>query len=240
MGLFSDKMKNFRLPFCAAVIVAGGSSARFGTDKLLVDLDGIPVLGRTIRAFAEADCIQEIVVVARQEAAESVARLGRAYGDGKLSRIVFGGKTRALSAYEGIMAASASAELIAVHDGARPLVTQSIIRDAVWAAYRGVAAAPAVPVRDTIKVASDGIVTATPDRGSLFFVQTPQVFRAEIIKAALTDAVANAPDVTDDCSAAERIGARITLTTGSEENLKITTPLDLELASAILRRRKAV
>jgi 2-C-methyl-D-erythritol 4-phosphate cytidylyltransferase len=233
-------MKDIRLPFCTAVIVAGGNSVRFGADKLFADLEGVPVLGRTILAFAEADCIQEIVVVARQDAAEYTAKLGRTYGGGKISQVVFGGKTRVMSAYAGVMAACERAELIAIHDGARPLVTQGIIRDAVWAAYRGMAAAPAVPVRDTIKVASDGTVTSTPDRSSLFSVQTPQVFRAEIIKAALADAVANVPDVTDDCAAAERIGAPVTLTAGSEENIKITTPLDLELAEAILRRRCAI
>lgn len=226
------------MAFCSAVIVAGGSSVRFGADKLFAELDGQPVLGRSIAALAACDCVQEIVLVVRENIIPHAQELAKIYGRGKVRAVVPGGETRVQSACAGVFTVSPKAEIIAIHDGARPLVSEDIVLDAVWGAHRHLAAAPAIPVKDTVKIAADGVVQSTPDRKTLFAVQTPQVFRTEIIKAALTNAVKNAPQVTDDCSAAEAIGAKITLTQGSEENLKITTPLDLELAEAILRRRK--
>ena len=143
------------------------------------------------------------------------------------------------SCFAGAMAVSDKAEIIAIHDGARPLVTEEIVDAAVWAAYRHSAAVPAVPVRDTVKMAAGGVVTATPERDLLFAVQTPQCFQRDLIKGALLKAVQEKWEITDDCMAVERIGGRIWLTEGSEENLKITTPLDLELAELILKRRLA-
>ena len=230
-------MKNFRLPYCSAVIVAGGSSTRFGTDKLFAELGGVPVLGRTLMTFASCACIQEIILVVRPTILGQAARLARAYGGEKLRLVVPGGETRTLSAYAGVMSVSKKARLIAIHDGARPLVSDKIIEDAVWAAYRHIAAAPAIPVRDTVKIAYGGVVESTPDRSTLFAVQTPQVFQADVIRAALCAAAENGQSTTDDCAAAENIGAEITLTQGSEENIKITTPLDLALAEYILGRR---
>lgn len=237
MKTVSETMKKLRLPYCAAVIVAGGSSERFGADKLFAEIDGKPVLGMSLEAFANAACINEIILVVREAILDRAARLARAYGGGKVRRVVPGGSTRVLSSYAGVMSVSKKAKLIAIHDGARPLVSEKVIADAVWAAHRHLAAAPAIAVRDTIKIACDGVVTATPDRGSLFAVQTPQVFRSEIIQAALVNAAQKQLPVTDDCAAAEAIGAQITLTPGSEENIKITTPFDLAMANLIVTRR---
>ena len=234
----SEKMKTARLPYAAAVVVAGGSGTRFGGDKLMADLGGMPVLARTLLAFERTAAVGAIVVAARQEAVQAVKALGRQYGVTKLVAVVPGGDTRARSCLAGVMAAPPEAELIAIHDGARPLVTEEVILDALWTAYRHTAALPAVPVRDTVKEAADGVVTATPDRSSLFAAQTPQCFQADLIRAALTDAAANAPEVTDDCLAVERIGGKIYLSRGSEENIKITTPLDLRLAELILKGRE--
>lgn len=240
MGVFSDRIRAARCPEAAAVIVAGGSGTRFGGDKLMAELGGMPVLARTLLAFEAASLVTEIVLVTREDAMTDMRELCRRYGVTKLRLTVPGGETRLLSAYAGVMAASPEAGIIAVHDGARPLVTDKLISDAVWAAYRHGAAAPAVPVRDTIKRAEDGVVTGTPERKSLFAVQTPQCFEAAVIRAALMDAVKNAPDVTDDCMAVERLGGQIFLTEGSEENIKLTTPLDLALAELILKRREKV
>ena len=239
MKKISEILKNVRLPYCSAVIVAGGSSARFGTDKLFAEIGGVPVLGRTLEAFAAAGCIQEIVLVVRPAIMDRASRLARAYGGGKVSLVVPGGESRTLSAYAGVMSASKKARLIAVHDGARPLVSHAVIEDAVWAAYRYTAAAPAIAVRDTIKIASGGVVDSTPDRETLFAIQTPQVFQADIIRAALCAAAERNWNPTDDCAAAEAIGAQLVLTQGSEENLKITTPLDLALAELIAGRRES-
>ncbi len=237
METLSDKIKQKRIPFCSAVIVAGGSSVRFGADKLFAEISGSSVLARSIRAFASCEFIQEIVLVVREEILPQAQSLAQAIAGPKLRAVVPGGSTRAQSSFAGVMAVSPAAELVAIHDGARPLVSHEVILDALWGAHRHHAAAPAVPVKDTIKIASDRVVTETPDRSRLYAVQTPQVFRCELIKAALTSAMEKQTPVTDDCSAAEAIGIPVYLTEGSEENIKITTPLDLELSEAILRRR---
>ena len=239
-GAISKKIREARCPCSAAVIVAGGSGVRFGSDKLMADLDGVPVLVRTLTAFENTELVREIVVVARSDALEQVRGLCAEHGLAKVTAVVPGGSTRALSCFAGVMAVSDRADIVAIHDGARPLVTPELITDALWNAYRHGAAVPAVPVRDTIKRAEDSIVTETPDRKSLFAVQTPQCFQRNLIQAALMDAVKNAPEITDDCMAVERLGGKIRLTEGSEENIKITTPLDLELAELILRKRRTI
>jgi 2-C-methyl-D-erythritol 4-phosphate cytidylyltransferase len=135
------------------------------------------------------------------------------------------------------MAADPGAEIILIHDGARPLVTEAVIRAAAEGAKEYGAALPAVPVTDTIKVSGDGFVESTPDRSTLFAAQTPQAFQAELIKAALTDAVEKGLELTDDCAAVERLGMRVRLVTGDGENRKITTPPDLAMAETLLRQR---
>ena len=134
--------------------------------------------------------------------------------------------------------ARADAKLLAVQDGARPLVTPELFDAVVLRAAVYAAAAPAVPVHDTIKLARDRRVTETPDRSMLFAVQTPQVFDAGLLKAALQSALTEHAALTDDCSAVERLGKAVYLTDGDEENIKITTPLDLIVAETILRRRE--
>ena len=238
MGALAEKIKRERLPYAAAVIVAGGSGTRFGGDKLMADLGGMPVLARTMLAFERAEPVRALVVAARRELTETVWALGRQYGITKLTAVVPGGDTRTRSCLAGVLAVPAEAELIAVHDGARPLVTEKVIRDALWTAFRHTAALPAVPVRDTVKIVEKGMVSGTPDRSHLAAAQTPQCFQADLIRAALLDAAENAPDITDDCLAVERIGGRIALSEGSEENIKITTPWDLRLAELILEGRE--
>ena len=116
-------------------------------------------------------------------------------------------------------------------------MTDVIITDTISAAQKCRAAAPGIPVRDTVKVTSDGIITGTPARSTLSAIQTPQVFQADLIKAALTNAMRKHLAITDDCSAVEQLRVKPVVTQGSEENIKITTPIDIELAELILRRR---
>ena len=130
-------------------------------------------------------------------------------------------------------------QLIAIQDGARPLVTTQIIDEAILRARECGAAAPAVPVKDTVKQARDAMVIRTPDRRELFAVQTPQVFQADLIRGALGKAMADGAELTDDCSAVERLGFPVALTQGSYENIKITTPVDLALGEAILNWRES-
>lgn len=225
-------------PYCAALIAAAGCSARYGGEnKLLQELGGMPVLMRTLLAVDRCEGIDEIVIAAREDELLRYAELCKAYGLQKPVKIIVGGATRTESVLRAALEASREAEFFAVQDGARPLVTAEIIDDTLAAARTYLAAAPAIPVRDTIKVAHDGIVESTPERSTLFAVQTPQVFAADLLKAALQSALADGAAVTDDCSAVERMGKEVHLTAGSEENLKITTPGDLVIAEAILQRR---
>ena len=137
------------------------------------------------------------------------------------------------------LAAGDSCELLAVHDGARPLILPEQVDDMVRLGQRTYAAAPALPVTDTVKVADmAGLVQSTPDRKTLYAVQTPQVFQANILKAALQSAIQAGADITDDCSAVERLGKEVWLAPGWRENIKITTREDLTMAEAFLRERE--
>ena len=241
MGIFR-KMQKARpeKKRCVAVIVAAGSAVRMqGIDKSMADLNGQPVILRTLRAFENCDCIHEIVVVTRGDLIEPIQSLCQKAGIAKVQAVICGGTERRDSVLAGLDWAANRAELAAIHDGARPLVPVDVIQEAVTVALRTGAAAPAIPVKDTIKVAKDRVILATPDRNSLQAVQTPQVFDLDLIRGALYKAVKDNIPVTDDCAAVERLGMKIHLTTGSEENIKITTPLDLTLVKAILDRRES-
>ncbi len=224
---------------CAAVIVAAGSATRMqGIDKMLAPLAGVPVVLRSVRALAASDCIDSLVLVTRAELMETLRMLCAEVS--KPVTVVAGGASRPESVLAGLAALPEGTELAAIHDGARPLVTQSVIAEAVEAAGRCGAAAPAVPVHDTIKQAENGLVRATPERKTLFAVQTPQVFDVKLLKTVLRTAMERGIALTDDCSAVEAAGKPVVLTQGCEENLKITTPVDLTLAEAILKRRKTM
>ena len=235
--LFSKDKREY--PVCSAVVAAAGSSRRMGGgNKLLLPLDGIPVLVRTLRALEEATLVREIVVASREEDLLVLGDLCNAYGIFKPVKIVCGGETRAASVLAATMECREDAAFIAVHDGARPLATPELIDNVIRLAFRTNAAAPAVAVKDTIKVVEENKVVTTPDRDTLRCIQTPQVFDAALLRAALQAAVAGEIPITDDCSAVERLGKEIYLTEGSYENIKITTPEDMALATAILERRE--
>ena len=234
---FKKKKKPVR-PLCGAVIAAAGSSTRMGEDKLLLALGEEPVLVHSLRAFQAAPEIAEMVVVTRQELIVPVAQLCKDYGLDKVSKVVAGGQTRTESVRLGILELTSDPELIAVHDGARPFVTGEIIAGAVAAARKYGAAAPAVPLTDTIKELDDsGLAARTVDREKLRAVQTPQIFQEGLIRAALQKALEDGAVLTDDCAAVERLGMKVMLTTGSEENIKLTTPADLVHARTILEER---
>ena len=234
------KIREVNRPFCTALVAAAGSSSRMGgVDKLMEFLDNVPVLMRTLTALQQADSIDEIVIATRESALVDISALCKTYGITKCTKVVRGGESRCHSVLLAALEASPEAKLLAVQDGARPLVTPELIDRTVEAAAKCGAAAPAVPVKDTIKtVAEDGAVTGTPDRSTLRAVQTPQVFETDLLKAALQSALENEVSVTDDCSAVERLGKVVYLIDGDEENLKITTPMDLVVAEAILAERE--
>lgn len=232
MKLFRKKKKEAG-PACSAVVVAAGASSRMGFDKVLAQVGGVPVIVRCLEAFQQAPGVAEVVVVTREELVPDIARLCQDFGLTKVVKVIRGGETRVQSARLGTLECVRGAKLIAIHDGARPFVTVQIIEDAIAQAAVSAAAAPAVPVKDTIKLAQDGVVEQTLERGALYAVQTPQVFDADLIRAALQKALDDGAQLTDDCAAVERLGMKVALTAGDERNIKLTTPFDLLVGEAL-------
>ena len=220
---------------CGAAIVAAGSARRMaGVDKIMADLGGEPLLVRTVRAFQETAVVKQIVIVTRPNLIGPVSAVCEAAGFSKVKAVITGGDTRQASVQLGLAALS-GVRLAAVQDGARPFVTPQLIDRVVRAANTYGAAAPAIGVKDTVKVAKGGLVVRTPDRSTLFAVQTPQAFDFDLLRGALSQAEKDGAAVTDDCSAVERLGMKVRLVEGEEENFKVTTRQDLLLARAIVQ-----
>lgn len=236
-----QKLQDKRRPFCSAIVPAAGTSQRMGGEnKLFMSLAGVPVLMRTLCAIDKAELVDEIIVATQEELLLDVASLCSRCGLHKPVRVIRGGSTRTESVLAAALEADPRAELIAVHDGARPLVLPEDFDQMIRLGKRTFAVAPALPVSDTIKVADmNGLVQSTPERKTLYAVQTPQVFQANILRAALQAALNSGAEMTDDCGAVERLGKEVYLTPGNTENIKITTPLDMTIAEGILKYREA-
>ena len=223
MKLFDrlGRLRDRRRPYCTMIVPAAGESRRMGGgNKLLLPLEGEPVLAHTLRAIDAATLVDEIILATRTECLAEMAELCRRCGLQKPVRVVVGGETRTHSVLAAALEANEKARLIAVHDGARPLIRPEQIDELIRFGERTYAAAPAVPVTDTVKRAepSTGRVLETPDRAALFAVQTPQVFQAELLKAALQSAVNAEVTLTDDCSAVERLGLSHRRGSGEHQN----------------------
>ena len=224
---------------CGAVIVAAGNASRMGgIDKVMAQLKGEPMIARTVRTFQECDAISEIVIVTREDLIIPITDICRDMYASKVKAVVRGGKSRQESVSLGLNTLSKSVKLAAVHDGARPLITWEVIDRTVRAANSYGAAAPAIPVKDTIKVVEGRVVKNTPDRSTLFAVQTPQVFDFDMLRGALKKAEADGAAVTDDCSAVELMGMSVKIVEGDERNIKVTTPMDLKIAEMLLEDEK--
>ncbi len=250
-------------PCLTVIVAAAGAARRMGGSKQFIPLLGIPVLARTLTVLDKNPYVKSIVVVGRNDELCDIQSIVEKYEISKVSAIVEGGNTRFDSVLKGLEACPLSGlsdEYIAVHDGARPLVTDGIITSALNLAKMYGAAAPGVNVKDTVKeVDESGKVLRTPRRKSLFAVQTPQIFARDIYEEAYKRAkkamengraqantdlpqgerplFSNVPEFTDDCSIMEWAGYFVYLSEGSYENIKITTLEDLEIAEAILKRR---
>ena len=232
MPLFFGKQKE--KPFVSAVVPAAGSSTRMGSgNKLMLEIDGVSVLARTILAFEENSSIDEIILVCREQDMVEYQELIHRYGFVKVSMIIRGGKTRTESVLAGVRAAEKAA-VVAIHDGARPLVSQKIISDTVEVAVRERAAAPVVPIKDSVKKLEGGKIIADVPRAGIAAVQTPQCFERELVLKALERAVKEGVPLTDDCSAVEATGVTCVATQGNYKNIKITTPEDIAIAEALL------
>ena len=225
------------LKYCGAVIVAAGTASRMGgIDKVMAPLRGEPLLLHSVREFQNCDAIREIVIVTREDLLMEVMSLCNRFS--KVRGVVVGGADRPASVQAGLNNLSDKVKLVAVHDGARPLITWQVIDRTVRAAHSYGAAAPAIPVKDTIKIVKGGIVSSTPDRNTLQAVQTPQVFDLQLLKGALIKAQKDKTPITDDCSAVENMGMSVKIVEGDERNLKVTTPMDIKIAELLLEETK--
>lgn len=233
-----SEKKGEKTQSCSVVVVAAGSGQRMGADKLMLELGCMPVLARTLLVFQNCDVVDEIIVVTRMDKVEEIAALCKKFGITKAVKVIRGGKTRMESALAGVSEVKANASLIAIHDGARPLVTEDVIRRTVDAAAKYMSAVPVISVTDTLKaVDEDGFVVGAVDRASTVRVQTPQVFNADLIKGALSKAVSDGLTLTDDCSAVEIMGVKTRTVEGDADNIKLTEPRDVLLAELILKNR---
>lgn len=219
--------------YCGVVIVAAGTASRMeGIDKVMAELGGKPMILRSVRTFQNCDTVREIVIVTREDLVEKITKLCAPYD--KVKKVVVGGADRAESVQNGLAALSGKVRLAAVHDGARPLVTGEVIDRTIRAAQSFGAAAPGVPVKDTVKIVQNSIVKETPERKTLRAIQTPQVFDCALLKTALKKAKEEDAAITDDCSAVERMGMGVKIVEGDERNIKVTTPMDLKIAAMLL------
>ncbi|MDL2232843.1 2-C-methyl-D-erythritol 4-phosphate cytidylyltransferase [Ruminococcaceae bacterium OttesenSCG-928-L11] len=226
----------------SAVIVAAGSARRMGDiDKLRLLLGDMPVVVWSIGQFCACPSISEIVVVCREEEIPDYYRMVQDFELDKVTQVVAGGRERQDSVYAGIAACAPDAAYVAIHDGARPLIAPALIENCVAAAMEYGAAAVGVPVKDTIKVmGGDGFIAATPDRATLWAIQTPQIFEAQAYRAAMENARREQRHYTDDCQLMEYAGKNVFIAEGSYENIKITTPEDIALANGILAFREGL
>lgn len=239
MNIKSLFKKKEKLPTCSAVVLAAGSSQRMGQEKTLMTVGGMPVLVRTLLAFEKSEHVDEIIVVTRVDRIEDTAELCHGNGISKLKMVIGGGATRMESALAGVSACNKDAKLIAIHDGARPLITQELISRTVYAAEKYISAVPVIPSTDTLKtVDENGVIIDTPDRSRIFRVQTPQIFHADMIKGALTKAAKDRLPITDDCSAMDMMGVKTHVVEGDPDNIKLTTPNDIVVAEAIIKSRE--
>jgi len=219
-----------------AVIVAAGASSRMGgVNKIYANLAGKPLLAHTVNVFQKCSSIDQVVIVLSPDKVEEGWRLVKEHGWSKVSEVCPGGARRQDSVREGLKRLS-GCQWVVIHDGARPCLTADLIERGLKEARHTGAAIAAIPVTDTIKVVSpSSFVEETPLRQRLWAVQTPQVFRFDIISEAYRKAEG---DVTDDATLVENLGYKVKVYPGSEANIKVTTPEDLVLAEAILRSRE--
>jgi 2-C-methyl-D-erythritol 4-phosphate cytidylyltransferase len=220
-----------------AIIAAAGAGTRMASDrpKQFLLLAGTPVIFHTLKVFEQCDSIDEVIVVLPAEESAGFLSLAGKFGVRKLARVVPGGVTRADSVKRGLMAIrSATAEIVAVHDGVRPFVTVEEIDATVAAAKADGAAILVARVTDTIKQVADEGVVKTLDRGVLRRALTPQCFRYELLREAYNHADVNDPSLTDESALVEQLGKRVSIVEGSTRNIKITTAEDLAIAEAIL------
>lgn len=222
----------------SAIIVAAGKGTRMGAnvDKLWLEVAGCPVVAHTWRQFNDTPCIDEIILVVRDGMQAHFTEIAEKYRFKKPFRLVVGGAERQDSVWNGLTAVSPKTEIVAIQDAARPCTTKELIADTIQAARETGAAVAAQAVTDTIKETADGkVISRTVDRSKLWSVQTPQTFRIEVIRRAISTARENNLILTDDTAACELIGQPVRLVKGNAPNPKVTVPADLPFVESLLR-----
>lgn len=223
----------------SAIIVAAGNSTRMnGVNKILLPLGASNVIGNSLMAFEKCESIKDIVVVCRECDEQPIRETAEKIGITKLTGFARGGETRQKSVLNGLRKISSETELIAIHDGARPLVKPLHIEKTIKDASVFGGATLGVPVKDTIKIVHDGLIDDTPHRPSLYITQTPQIFKRRIYFEGVDFAAEHELDFTDDCQLIEAIGTKVYMTEGDYTNIKITTPEDIEIAEILLKREE--
>ena len=223
------------VPKATAIIVAAGSGSRMGkgSNKQFILIDDKPVLAHTLLKFHHAETIDNIIIVKKKDFILTVSDLVREFGISKVKHIIPGGSTRQDSVSCGLAYAEPDS-YVAIHDGARPFITTEKINELVYAAHQFGAAAPGVVPKDTVnELGENSKIQATIDREKLRLIQTPQVFKADSLKAAFEKARQDGFCGTDDCSIAEHYGITVKVIDGDYTNIKVTTPEDLPVAEAI-------
>lgn len=219
----------------SVVIVCAGNSTRMqGVNKILLPLCDKLVIGVTMSAFQQCESVREIVIVAREQDIPDIKAEAERIGITKLIACTTGGATRQESVINGIRCISKDTDMVAIHDGARPLVKPEHIERTIKDARIFGGATLGVPVKDTIKTVDDGIITDTPPRSSLYITQTPQVFKRNLYFEGIDFALEHNLDFTDDCQLVEAIGGKVYMTVGDYTNIKITTPEDIRLAEVMI------
>lgn len=226
----------------SAIIPAAGSGKRMGgnTCKQYLQIGGRPIILETLSLFQKAEIITDIILVVSAAEVAATKEMVKAAGITKVVAVTEGGAERQNSIKNGLNLLKSDTEIVIVHDGVRPFITESMIESSVAAAKEAGAAIVAVPVKDTVKRAKSCTVTETVPREELWLAQTPQAFRYDIIKKAYLEAEKNSFVGTDDASLVEAIGARVKIIPGSYENIKITTPEDLIFAEALINKRSTL
>ena len=231
MGLFRRKKKY--MIACSALVVAAGQSSRMGgADKIMLPVDGIPVIIRTLQAVSACEHVQEIVVVTRSDLLVPMSEEIQSYGVGRVTKLIVGGSDRMESVHLGLQEISSEAEYVAIHDGARPFASPALIARTIEAAVKYNAAVPAVPLRDSIRQTEKG-KNHVVERENLRAVQTPQVFDVDLVRAAIVQAREEKLSFTDDCSAVEHLGMPIHLVEGEAQNIKLTHREDIAMAAGL-------
>lgn len=215
----------------SVIIVAGGSGKRMGRPKQMLPINGKPVLERSIEAFLKIPQVGQIVVVTGEDIFKKISK------HYKNLTHALAGETRLQSVINGVNALNPKFELVAVHDGARPLVSPKDIKAGLATAAKNKAAVLAVPVKDTIKKVSGGKITETLDRSVLYAAQTPQCYRTEILKKALNK-YGDLKDATDESQLVEKLGVKVAVVVSDYKNIKITTPEDIVIAEALCKKEQ--